>query len=51
MNKLNSCKKTYVAPQLQELGEHSVIVKANGNTFTDIDNTYIQDNKSYATFS
>lgn len=47
---MNSEKKAYAAPQLHELGEHSVVVTTGGSTFVNIDNTYIRDGKSYAEF-
>ena len=46
----NTEKKSYVAPQLQELGEHSVVVATGGSTFINVDNQYIQDGQAYAEF-
>ncbi len=50
MNASKIEKKAYVAPRLQELGEHSVIVATGGSSFVSVDNTYTVDGKAYATF-
>ena len=50
MNASKIEKKAYVAPRLQELGEHSVIVATGGASFISIDGQYIQDGKAYATY-
>jgi hypothetical protein len=44
-----SDKKEYRAPELVELGSHSALVAAGGDS-TDIDGTYLRDGQRFATF-
>jgi hypothetical protein len=42
-------KKKYHSPKLVELGSHSSLVAAGGDS-TDIDGTYLRDGLRFATF-
>ena len=48
---MNTEKKAYVAPQLQELGAHSAIVNTNGSVWVTIDGKFVQDGKAYASYA
>ena len=49
---MNTEKKAYVAPQLQELGAHSAIVNTNGSVWSTIDGKFTgSDGKAYASYA